>query len=281
MLVRTQGISLGVLIVALIGSRAWGASPSREGAEFYQRGVRAYFAGNYDDADRYLSLALTHRPEDPRAYYFRALALERLGRVDEARGDIMLGAAYEAAHPQRYDVGGALMRVQGGARLKFEQLRQETRRNAIASAPRVQLARYEAARYNDEAYLRRPVVVSLEEFLPEADRQRLNEMTYPEEPPGRMPAARNATPQAAALGTLPDEESSDVAGGNPFADDPVEASAEDDRGTAGAIPAPADSDGDVFGGAQEEVESASRSADGPAGEAGEATSTEEDPFGDL
>jgi len=281
MLARTQGITLSVLIVTLVCSRVGGAAPSREGAEFYQRGVRAYFTGNDDEADLYLSLAATHRPEDPRVYYFRALALERLGRTDEARGDIMLGAAYEAAHPQRYDVGGALSRVQGGARLKFEQFRQEVRRNAAAPKPRVQLARYEASGHNDQAFLRRPVVVSLVEFLPEADRQRLQETPYPEEPPARMPTARTTTPQESAEGIRSAEESAATAGGDPFADDPVEVTAEETSGVRDAIPVEPGSVDDSSRGAPEEVKPVTRAAGEPAGEAGEAPSAEEDPFGDL
>lgn len=99
-------------------------------AKLYDQGVNAFFAGGACRADELLSEALTFNSQDPRAYYFRALSLLRQGRVDEARGDMLVGAMVEAQHPQRYAVGTALERVQGCDRLMLEQFRRDARYNA-------------------------------------------------------------------------------------------------------------------------------------------------------
>lgn len=103
-------------------------------AKLYDQGVNAFFAGSACRADALLSEALTFNSQDPRAYYFRALSLLRQGRIDEARGDMLVGATVEAQHPQRYAVGTALERVQGPDRLLLEQFRREARANAAVQA---------------------------------------------------------------------------------------------------------------------------------------------------
>src|SRR5687767_15304576 len=76
---------------AFVQGQDWG-----EASRLYSKGVHAYFAGRSTDAESYLSSALALETQDPRLYYFRALSLMRLGRMDEARGDIMIGASLEA-----------------------------------------------------------------------------------------------------------------------------------------------------------------------------------------
>jgi hypothetical protein len=101
-------------------------------ADTYGRGVHAYFAGRATEAEELFSLALADGPSDPRILYFRAMTLLRLGRSDDARGDMMLGAELEARQRNRYAVGTALARVQGSDRLLLERFRQQARTRASA-----------------------------------------------------------------------------------------------------------------------------------------------------
>ena len=63
-----------------------------------------------------------------------ALTLLRQGRSDEARGDMLVGAALEAQQPRRYAIGAALERVQGGERLLLEGFRRNAHREAVVQA---------------------------------------------------------------------------------------------------------------------------------------------------
>lgn len=230
MLLRSSTIAL---LVALLITPGAPAAPSREADEFYSRGVRAYFAGNNQDAELYLSLAAELRPDDPRIYYFRALALVRQGRTEEARGDIMVGGALEAAHPQRYPVGSALQRVQGGERLTLERVRTEARRSPMEIAPPVRQASHELVAFNDRPYLRRPVEISLAEFLPEGNVE--IEPSYPVEPPSRQPEIQPAIRRAAAAPPAAREENAGAELEDPFGDDPVMEVAEEASSRVGAI----------------------------------------------
>jgi tetratricopeptide (TPR) repeat protein len=144
------------------------ALPSSSNA-LYERGVQAYFAGRSSEAEMYLSQALKANPNDPRYYYFRALSLMRLGRTNEARGDMMVGAEVEALAGGRYPVGASLEFVQGANRLQLERYRRPAL-DAIASrrpAPQPQRKRpIEVTSYTgDAAMLRRRILVPLERFV--------------------------------------------------------------------------------------------------------------------
>ena len=159
-------LAVGFAALALQAVR--GQQPS-ELNRLYSQGVNAYFAGRSSEAESNLSQALALETEDPRIYYFRALSLVRLGRLDEARGDMMVGANVEAQHPQRFAVGQALERVQGGHRLMLERYRREARSRQVALKPaqpdqrvRRQPPQIES---RDEHVLRRRIVIPLDRLL--------------------------------------------------------------------------------------------------------------------
>ena len=153
---------LSVCLVAL-APQALSGQQTSELNRLYGQGVNAYFAGRSNEAESNLSQALAIEAEDPRIYYFRALSLLRLGRLDEARGDMMVGASIEARHPQRFAVGKALERVQGGHRLMLERYRREARSQQVALKPAQPSQRFRRqppqAKSQDEHVLRRRIVI--------------------------------------------------------------------------------------------------------------------------
>jgi len=90
--------------------------------ELYGQGVHKYFAGDYSQAYELLTKAIDQKTADPRVYYFCGLALDKLGRPDEAKADFERGAKLEAeGNAVQIDIGQALERIQGPIRLKLEQ----------------------------------------------------------------------------------------------------------------------------------------------------------------
>src|SRR5262249_22295814 len=63
--------------------------------QLYGSGVHAYFGQDYAKAYESLTSAIDGKTQDPRAYYFRGLALLKLGRPEAAEGDFKTGAKLE------------------------------------------------------------------------------------------------------------------------------------------------------------------------------------------
>lgn len=90
----------------------------------YGNGVHHFFNGDYQKAIDSLTLAVGENAKDPRAYFYRGLANERLGNSPES--DFQLGARMEAAKGGRLSmVNDALERVQGYSRITIENVRGE------------------------------------------------------------------------------------------------------------------------------------------------------------
>src|SRR5688572_25291272 len=121
-------------ILAAAGMLSAGALSAQELglSAMYGRGVHAYFNGQSRDAYTFLTSAINGGSQDPRAYYFRGLAYQRLGRPAEADADFRMGATLE-----HQDAGGvfgvdrSLERVQGPARLAIERHRAAARVEAV------------------------------------------------------------------------------------------------------------------------------------------------------
>jgi hypothetical protein len=193
------------------------ASASAQGlphANYYEMGVGAYFAGHSCEAEQALSLAIQANAHDPRAYYFRAFSLLRQGRLDEARGDMMLGAQIEATQPQRYAVGNALERVQGSCRLMLEQYRRRARYEAAPA--QAGTAQGGIIRPGENEVLRENRTVPIEELLrPEGPRAVIVQPT--DEAPMTPPQ-----PNVAAPPVVPPQPAEKV---DPFGDDAAKADA--------------------------------------------------------
>jgi hypothetical protein len=176
----------------------------------YGRGVHAYFDGQDHAAEKLLSQAIESNPNDPRAYYFRAMSRLRLGQKHEARQDMLAGATVEARAPARYAVGTALERVQGQDRLLLESYRRQARLDEAAHRDQRARTRYEITVDRESEVLRREVEVPMEELLEPAPPREL----IKHQP---RPAPRDTKP-AEALG-------------DPFADDPKPSPGESPTGT--------------------------------------------------
>jgi hypothetical protein len=249
--------------------------------QLYGQGVNAYFAGRSTEAEAYLSQALALEPEDPRLYYFRALSLLRLGRLAEARGDMMIGANIEAQRPQRYAVGKSLERVQGGHRLMLEQYRRQARSETTPTSAQfiqpVQPARPnpQPISMGDENVLRRRVVIPLDRLLGPGNPQPLTA----EELSQRARRARAAQ----ASQSQPTRERSQLSpeGDDPFRDDPARLAPGESPAPSAASTQESDSTIAPEADAPEEatLEAEEMPADEEAAEAEERPEADEDPFG--
>ena len=232
-------------------------------AKLYDQGVNAYFAGRACQADLLLSDAIKWNSQDPRAYYFRALSLLRQGRVDEARGDMLVGSMVEAQTPQRYAVGAALERIQGADRLLLEKFRNQSRRDmahnpapaAKAQSP-VQNTTYIE---HDAAVLREKRVVPLEELLRPGGPQSV--VDVPVEPTTIPPQAGQPAAAPAPMAASPED---------PFADD-------SQKPAPAAVP-PAETTPPVKTPPQAEAEPAPPAAASTAPAATSPATSDEDPF---
>ncbi|TWT80938.1 hypothetical protein CA13_23850 [Planctomycetes bacterium CA13] len=140
--------SLLVAAVAALCSLSWIASATPASAqsevlaEMYGRGVHCYYAGRYNEANEYLSMAINNGSKDPRAYYFRGLVANATGRQYETENDWRQGAQLEAATGNSAIIGRSLARFQGPERLKLEEIRQKARLEALAIAAARSQQRY-------------------------------------------------------------------------------------------------------------------------------------------
>ena len=121
----------------------------------YGAGVHAFFAGDYAAAYEQLTTAIQGGSKDPRAFYFRGLACLNLGRGPDAAIDFRKGAELESSDINRfYDVGKALERVQGSARIELEKYRVAARMAALEAAEKLRKERYEAIQREESRVLR-------------------------------------------------------------------------------------------------------------------------------
>ena len=98
-------------------------------SRIYGKGVHAYFRGDYQQAHKRLTTAIESGNRDPRAYYFRGLTYQKLGRPEQAKQDFAKAADIEVKDGDLADpVSRALMRIQGPTRLELENYRTEARR---------------------------------------------------------------------------------------------------------------------------------------------------------
>src|SRR5688572_21534696 len=119
--------------------------PAQDGvlAQMYGAGVHSYFAGDAHGAVEDLTAAIDGGTDDPRAYYFRAMALMRVGRENEAREDLRRGAELEVTSSRDlYPVARSLERIQGRPRMMLERYREEARFTAFQDAEKRKVDRY-------------------------------------------------------------------------------------------------------------------------------------------
>ena len=272
---RYLAAMLAVGLTTLLPQTLRGQQPS-ELNRLYSQGVNAYFAGRSNDAESHLSQALALDAEDPRIYYFRALSLLRLGRLDEARGDMMVGASVEAQRPQRFAVGKALERVQGGHRLTLERYRREARSRQVALKPaqpgqRVRRPRPQITSH-DEHVLRQRVVIPLDQLLGSGTPQPLSAEQLSRRTRQAL-EARATPPQTTREAAEPAAASDD-----PFRDDSSRPATEEAAATAQPVAEPVPPP-ELEAEQVPEAEVTPPTDETP--EAEEMSEVEDDPFGDL
>jgi hypothetical protein len=129
----------------------------------YGAGVHAYFVGDVQQAYERLTAAVQGGSKDPRVFYFRGLSYLQLGRPQEAAMDFRKGAELESRDINRfYNVGKALERVQGSARLELENYRVDARMAALEQEEKIRKARYEALKREEDRVLREQSVAAPE-----------------------------------------------------------------------------------------------------------------------
>lgn len=173
--------------------------------ELYGRGVHAYFSRDYRQAYELLTEAIRNQTNDPRVYYFRGLALRRLGRPDEAREDFQKGAELELTGGEAYSVARALERIQGAERAVLEEQRRLVRVQQFKVQSAQARARYEQTKRAEAEAVRNPAR-SVPQAAPapkEADpSDPFGGTNGAKVPPAPLPpAAAEATPVPAAPAT--------------------------------------------------------------------------------
>ncbi len=103
-------------------------------SEIYGRGVHAYYAGRYDEAEQLFSSAIDNGSKDPRVFYFRGIVNMQRGSSLEAESDWQQGAQIEARGTSVGSIGRSLSRFQGAGRLQLEQIRQTAKLQALMTA---------------------------------------------------------------------------------------------------------------------------------------------------
>ena len=160
----------------------------------YGSGVHAYFTGDSMNAYERLTAAIQGGSKDPRAFYFRGLAYLKLGRAQEAVMDFRKGAELESQDINRfYNVGKALERVQGSARLKLENYRVDARMAALEQLEKLRKERYEAVQREEERVLREQALAAPEtpEVVPPPAAESSNPFDAPEA--GAKPEKKGAS----------------------------------------------------------------------------------------
>lgn len=163
--------SMTLVILAVASIRVFAAEQTA--AELYGQGVHAYFAGDYDSAIDFLSKSIKKNDKDPRAFYFRGLALASRDGLRSGLPDITKGADLEVNRQDDriYDVNAALQRVQGYLRLELEKQRTAARLAAADKKEKQDRIKYEQLKRREDVVLfdpDRPVkTVNLE--LPKVD----------------------------------------------------------------------------------------------------------------
>lgn len=207
-----------VILVALSAATCLAQDAMLE--ELYGRGVHAFFAGNIRGSFDALNATINSGSRDPRAFYYRGIVLNRLGRPDEAAADFRKGAELEMLGGEPYPVAKSLERIQGPERVNLEAHRRATRlaiHNSQAAQDRV---RYEEVKRAEAEVLRgggRPLPAA-PTAPPRPDSS--DPFAAPPPPPAPLPAPAGTPapiPTPTAPSIAPDPIAPNPAAPDPFA----------------------------------------------------------------
>ena len=110
--------------------------------EMYGQAVHSFFRGDSRNAEALLNEVIEAGSQDPRAYFFRGLCRSNLG-TDVSNSDFEKAAQLEIDGKRVVNVGKALERIQGQARIAIEKSRSKARLASRAQLLEIQRTRYE------------------------------------------------------------------------------------------------------------------------------------------
>jgi hypothetical protein len=110
--------------------------------EMYGQAVHSFFRGDAQRAEELLTEVIDAGSFDPRAYYFRGLCQSMYG-AEAGMSDFDRGAELEMEGKKVVNVGKALERIQGPARMAIEKARSKARLASRARLLELQRTRYE------------------------------------------------------------------------------------------------------------------------------------------
>ena len=121
----------------------------------YGQGVHAFFDGDYKGAIRLLKQVEQLGSEDPRPYYFLAIANHRLGNDNLADEQFRKAARleWEGQAIRDYNVSDALRRIQGNERLYIEMYRRQAKIDWQKAEQRRRDAKYEKGKSEEKDVL--------------------------------------------------------------------------------------------------------------------------------
>ena len=145
---------LGLVLLVPAGESVQGQDATL--AEYYGRGVQAYFNGEFDKSVELLSKAISLKSPDPRCHFFRGLAHAKLDKQEEATADFRKGSELEALDVgDNYPVSKALTRIQGQVRATIEASRRQAKEDRKAFLEERRRVRYEENVINQKAAVRK------------------------------------------------------------------------------------------------------------------------------
>ena len=109
--------------------------------EMYGQAVHSYFRGDSEHASELLNEVIDAGSQDPRAYFFRGLC-QSYGSF-EGNPDFEKAAQLEIEGKKVVNIGKALERIQGPARMAIEKSRSKARLASRARLLEIQRTRYE------------------------------------------------------------------------------------------------------------------------------------------
>lgn len=113
-----------VLVAGCLSSGASLHAQQEAMAEVYGQAVHQYFAGNYAGAELLLNEVQASGSEDPRVHYFLGMCkVAQGGGATAGIADFEAGAQAEVRSKNSYQIGQALVRIQGAARREIEKAR--------------------------------------------------------------------------------------------------------------------------------------------------------------
>ena len=110
--------------------------------EMYGKAVHSYFRGDRGHAQELLNEVIDAGSQDPRAFYFRGLC-HSYGGIDVSNPDFERAAQLEVEGKKVVNVGKALERIQGQARVAIEKARSKARLASRSRLLELQRSRYE------------------------------------------------------------------------------------------------------------------------------------------